>query len=93
MGADNGKETGGDGGKGARWEERLHDAGAVMEEELRRLITFINDEVVPEVRRNSSVALRAAAEQMEKLAKKMDEGRGRGAAGPGSAGSGKGGVE
>ena len=93
MGVDTGKDTGRDGGKGARWEEKLHDAGAVMEEELRRLITFINDEVVPEVRRNSSVALRAAAEQMEKLAKKMDEGRGRGASGSGGAGSGKGGVE
>ena len=97
MGADTGKDkdTGRDGAKGPRWEEKLHDAGAVMEEELRRLITFLNDEVVPEVRRNSSVALRAAAEQMEKLARKMDEGRGRGGSDSGGAGagSGSGGVE
>jgi hypothetical protein len=55
------------------WEERLHEAGNRMEEELKRVITYINDEVVPEVRRNGSDALRAAAQQMEKLAQKMDE--------------------
>ena len=60
---------------GAGWEERLHDAGTRMEDELRRVITYINDEVVPEVRRNGSDALRAAAQQMEKLAQKMDERR------------------
>jgi hypothetical protein len=55
------------------WEERLHEAGSRMEEELRRVIAYINDEVVPEVRRNGSDALRVAAQQMEKLAQKMDE--------------------
>jgi hypothetical protein len=55
------------------WEDRLHEAGNRMEEELKRVITYINDEVVPEVRRNGSDALRAAAQQMEKLAQKMDE--------------------
>jgi predicted phage gp36 major capsid-like protein len=57
----------------AGWEDRLHDAGNRMEEELRRVIAYINDEVVPEVRRNGSDALRAASQQMEKLAQKMDE--------------------
>ncbi|MCU1322129.1 MAG: hypothetical protein JWM43_1778 [Acidobacteriaceae bacterium] len=61
------------------WEEKLHDAGAKVEDELKaelkKVIAYINDEVVPEVRKNGSEALRAAAAQMEKLAKKMDERR------------------
>ncbi|WP_213807563.1 hypothetical protein [Granulicella sp. dw_53] len=65
----------------AGWEERLHEAGQKIEEDLRRVIVYINDEVVPEVRRNSSAALRAAAEQMEKLAQRMEE-RTRGSGGP-----------
>jgi hypothetical protein len=68
---------------GAGWEEKLHDAGTRVEEELKRVIAYINDEVVPEVRKNGSVALRAAAEQLEKLAQKMEE-RTR-AGGPGAA--------
>jgi hypothetical protein len=68
---------------GAGWDEKLHDAGARVEEELKRVIAFINDEVVPEVRKNGSVALRAAAEQLEKLAQKMDQGTRAG--GPGAA--------
>jgi hypothetical protein len=57
----------------AAWEQRLHEAGTRVEEELRTLISYINDEVVPEVRKNGSVALRKAAQQMETLARKMDE--------------------
>jgi hypothetical protein len=58
---------------GTAWEQRLHEAGARVEEDLRWLIAHINDEVVPEVRKNSSAALRTVAEQMEKLAQKMDD--------------------
>ena len=57
----------------AQWEQRIHNAGTRVEEELRTLLAFIDTEVVPEVRRNSSVALRKAAQQMEKLAQKMDD--------------------
>ncbi len=69
---------------GTAWEQRLHEAGARIEEDLRWLIAHVNDEVVPEVRRNGASALRAAAEQMEKLAQKMDDrpvGGGAGASG------------
>jgi len=62
----------GDTKRGTGWEETLHDAGAHVEEDLKRVIAYINDEVVPEVRKNGSMALRVAAEQMEKLAQKMD---------------------
>jgi hypothetical protein len=55
------------------WEQRIREAGANLEEDVRRLITYINDEVVPDVRRNSSEALRAAATELQKLAQHMDE--------------------
>jgi len=55
------------------WEQQLREAAAKAEEELRRVVTYINDEVVPDIRRNGSVALKAAAEQMQKLAQRMEE--------------------
>jgi hypothetical protein len=57
------------------WEQQLREAATRAEEEVRRVVTYINDEVVPEVRRNGSQALRAAAEQMQKLAQRMEEHR------------------
>jgi hypothetical protein len=57
------------------WEQQVREAATRAEEEVRRVMTYINDEVVPEVRRNGSQALRAAADQMHKLAQKMDEHR------------------
>jgi len=59
------------------WEQRLHEAGSRVEEDLRRVIKYINDEVVPDVRRNSSAALRAAAAELHRLAQKMDDRAGR----------------
>jgi hypothetical protein len=58
-----------------KWEKQLREAARQAEEELRRVVAYINDEVVPEVRENGSHALRAAARQLEKLAEKMDDGR------------------
>ena len=58
------------------WEQKLQDAGARVEEDLKRLVNYINDEVVPDVRRNSSEALRAAAIELQRLAEKMDDRRG-----------------
>ncbi len=59
------------------WEERLSEASSRLrdefQDELRRVVRFIDDEVVPEVRRNSSSALRAAASRLQKLAQQMDE--------------------
>ncbi len=55
------------------WEQRLREAGETVEAEVKRLATYINDEVVPDVRRNGSEALRFAASELQKLAAKMDE--------------------
>lgn len=55
------------------WEQILHDAGARVEDDLRKVVEYINDEVVPDVRRNGSEALRFAAAELQKLAERMDE--------------------
>jgi glutamyl-tRNA reductase len=57
----------------SRWEQQLRDAARHVEEDLRRVVTYINDEVVPDVRQNSTQALRFAARELEKLAQKMDD--------------------
>jgi hypothetical protein len=56
-----------------QWEQQLRDAATHLETDLKNVVKFINDEVVPDVRRNSSDALRAAAAELHKLATKMDE--------------------
>ncbi|MBB6145433.1 hypothetical protein HNQ77_003394 [Silvibacterium bohemicum] len=43
-----------------------------LEEEVKKVIAYLNDEVVPDVRANSSKALRAAAGQLAKLADRFD---------------------
>ena len=58
-----------------RLEQRLQEAARRAEEELKRLVHFLDEEVVPEVRRNSSTALRAAAVRLQKLAESMDDAR------------------
>jgi hypothetical protein len=59
----------------SRWEQQLRDAARHVEEDVRRVVTYINDEVVPDVRQNGSQALRSAARELEKLAQKMDDRR------------------
>jgi trans-2-enoyl-CoA reductase len=58
-----------------RWEQQLREAASRAEEELRRVVTYINDEVVPDIRRNGSQALRAAAVELQRLAQRMDDQR------------------
>jgi hypothetical protein len=55
------------------WEQQLKDAAAHIETDLRNVVKYINDEVVPEVRRNGSDALRAAAAELHRLAQRMDD--------------------
>lgn len=53
----------------------LGGAGGRVEDEVKRVIAFLNDRVVPEVRENSSKALRVAAEQLARLADHLDSRR------------------
>ncbi len=56
-----------------RWEQHLREVAAHVEEDLRHVVTYINDEVVPDIRRNGSHALRAAAAELQKLAQRMED--------------------
>ena len=62
---------------GRPWEERLHEAGARIEEDVRDFVRYFNDEIVPDIRKNGSEALRAAARELNRLAQRMDERAGR----------------
>jgi bisphosphoglycerate-dependent phosphoglycerate mutase len=62
---------------GRRVDEQMNEAAERVEEELKRVIAYLNDRVVPEVRQNGSKALRAAAEQLTKLAEHLDSRRGQ----------------
>jgi len=57
------------------WKQNARDAAARIEQELHRVVTYINDQVIPDIRRDGSVALRAAAEQLQKLAQHMEDRR------------------
>ncbi|MGI4855012.1 MAG: hypothetical protein ACRYF4_13320 [Janthinobacterium lividum] len=55
------------------WNQKMQDAADRAESEVKRLIDYMNQEVVPDVRKHSSTALRAAAEQLQTLAKSLDD--------------------
>ncbi len=55
------------------WNAKVHETSERAEAELQRLIRYMNDEVVPDVRRHSSSALRSAAEQLRLLAQTLDD--------------------
>ncbi|MGC2211970.1 MAG: hypothetical protein WA400_01480 [Silvibacterium sp.] len=61
---------------GRKVEEKYNEARPRVEEEVKKVITYLNDEVVPGVRENSSKVLKAAAEQLAKLAELIDRGKG-----------------
>jgi hypothetical protein len=69
---------------GSRWGPQLQDATERVEQDLRRVITYINDEVVPDIRRSGSQALRTAAAELQRLAQRMDDSRGPNPSAPGS---------
>lgn len=46
-----------------------------IEEEVQKVIAYLNDEVVPQVRQSSSSALRVASEHLNRLAEHLDRSR------------------
>lgn len=62
---------------GQKVEDKFNEARPRVENEVKRVIAYLNDEVVPEVRQGSSRALRAAAAQLSKLAEHLDSGANR----------------
>jgi len=57
---------------GRKLDERVGDLLPRVEEEVKKVITYLNDEVVPQVRQNSSQALRIAAEHLARLAEHLE---------------------
>ena len=62
---------------GRKVDEHMSTAVPRMEEEVRKVINYLNDEVVPDVRLNSSKALRLAADKLGGLADYLDRNQGR----------------
>jgi hypothetical protein len=60
---------------GRKVDEGISDAARKLQQESDRMIAYLNDEVVPAIRRGSSRALRTAAEQLSRLAEYMDRNR------------------
>ncbi len=61
------------GGKGAA--RRIEEAIERIEREVHRAIGYINDAVIPEVRKESIAAMRRVAETLQKLADRMEQPR------------------
>lgn len=60
----------GPGGVGRRIEEAIE----LIEMELRHAVAYVNDAVVPQVRKESISAMRAMAETLQKLADRVEHG-------------------
>ena len=63
---------------GKKVDERFNQAMPRVEEELKKVIDYLNDQVVPQLRQDSSQALRAAADRLRKLAEQLDDRPGSG---------------
>jgi bisphosphoglycerate-dependent phosphoglycerate mutase len=64
---------------GKKVDERFSQAIPRVEDEVRKVIAYLNDQVVPQLRQGSSQALRGAAETLRKLAEQLDDRPGSGA--------------
>jgi len=60
------------GGLGARIEEAVE----LIEMELRHTIAYVNDAVVPQVRKESITALRTVSDKLRALADRFEQSRG-----------------
>lgn len=69
------QHTSGRPGFGEEVRQAASNAAAKADDELQRLIRYLNEEVVPDVRRHGSAALRTAAAGLKDLAEKMDDRR------------------
>jgi hypothetical protein len=60
---------------GRKLDEEFSEAADKFERETEKVITYLNEEVVPAIRSQSSKALRTAAEQLSRLAEHMEKNR------------------
>lgn len=64
------------GGGRAGMDETMRNMGKDLEVELTRLVAYLNDDVVPQVRRRCSLGLRVAADQLGRVADELERGPG-----------------
>ena len=57
---------------GQKLDEVIGDTARRIEEETKQLLDYINDEVVPMVRQNSTRGLRIASDKLKELADYME---------------------
>lgn len=57
---------------GRKVEQTVSEHAPRVEEEVRKIVDYLNDEVVPGIREGSAKALRSASEQLAKLAEHLD---------------------
>ena len=62
---------------GDRFNRKIEEAARTLEQETENFIRYINNEVVPEVRRHSSRGLRTASEKLREFADYLDRNRRR----------------
>jgi translation initiation factor 2 beta subunit (eIF-2beta)/eIF-5 len=60
---------------GRKLDAEFGETAEKLEREKEKVITYLNNEVVPAIRTHSTKALRLAAEQLSKLAEFMDKNR------------------
>lgn len=68
-----GPQPGPQSGPQAGFGERLEDLWARIEDEVRLAVTYVNDRVVPEVRKESVSAMRNVADALRNLADKIEK--------------------
>ena len=52
---------------------KLDEAASKIEQELRNVIRHLNDQVVPKMRTEGTQALRGVAQELQKLADRLDD--------------------
>lgn len=58
---------------GERVNRKIEEAARTLELETEKLIQYINNEVVPEVRKHSSRGLRTASDKLKEFAEYLDK--------------------
>ncbi len=54
-------------------DKKFKDAGQALEKELRELVAFVEQRVVPAARRDTHLVLRRAARELDRLADKIEK--------------------
>lgn len=62
--------------------QRIDEAVELIEMELRHAVTYVNDAVIPQVRRESITAMRTAADTLRNLADRFEKKSGAAASQP-----------